>query len=217
MNAAQMLPGCPAYFVELLCCMVPSASCRMPHASCPVSPSKCSEESQKVLGAMLEYARDWAQVGCCSSQPRSWCRWVKSALRITSLRPRWRAQQQHVWPSSSTEQRHHASLSCHFMQEGSITTVFVAHDWATVERLTGAPRRAGQHGSGRLGWQGVLMWHLMLYSWRCHGMAWHGIVPTPWHGGMAWHGMVRSCNVVVLLPCSALLVASTLPKQRVCC
>ncbi|PRW33927.1 hypothetical protein C2E21_7422 [Chlorella sorokiniana] len=41
-----------------------------------------SEESQKVLGAMLEYARDWAQ-------------------------------------------------------EGSITTVFVAHDWNTVERLTG--------------------------------------------------------------------------------
>lgn len=32
----------------------------------------------------------------------------------------------------------HALGSSALVQEGSITTVFVAHDWNTVQRLTGA-------------------------------------------------------------------------------
>ena len=35
------------------------------------------------------------------------------------------------------------------LQEGSITTVFVAHDWNTVERLTGGPHVLGSKQAGQ--------------------------------------------------------------------
>lgn len=65
------------------CCTARLVGWPLPSEQSWQLPCSCSEESQKVLGAMLEYARDWAQVGGSAQQ---WARQIFRVLPLSTLR-----------------------------------------------------------------------------------------------------------------------------------
>lgn len=154
--ASPRLNGCSAACSALHCGSFPGgrhwACCTARLVGWPLPsehlwqlPRNCSEESQKVLGAMLEYARDWAQVGGSAQQ---WARQILRALLLLRCGL--------TYHSGASQPLNVACcllpMNPRLLQEGSITTVFVAHDWNTVERLTGGPHVLASKQAGQYWW-----------------------------------------------------------------